>query len=70
MTAIYINDSAFMVLPDFLHPTSGTFSLMAASHIRPSFELFIRELDKVTGILMNFTGSVTGTYFDDFPILL
>ncbi len=36
-----INVSAFMVLPDFAPPTSATFFLMAASHIRPSFELFI-----------------------------
>ncbi len=64
MITASINVSAFMVLPEFLPPTSATFFLVAASHIRPSF-----QLNNVTGILIDFTGSFTGNYFDDFPKL-
>ncbi len=46
MMTISINVSAFMVLPDFLPPTSGTFFLMGASHIRPSFWTFHLRIQK------------------------
>jgi hypothetical protein len=73
MVTVSTNVSAFMVLPKFLPPTSGTFFLMGASHIRPSFERLIWELNNVTGFLTTFTGSVSqgptlmnSRYFDDF----